>query len=129
MEIKYKYSDEEVKKGIAREFTIQEFLDALEGDNIPWYRSGWGDSKDGVVVQACALHQAAVNLGITTTDVGEVLRPFSATIAGDIMSMNDGKSVSYATIMNRAHQALDQYKDQKVRARSQLYISRLKETH
>lgn len=88
-----------------KEVTVGEFIDALERNGFRQARGVWiAFNKDDSVQRACAMGQAAINLGIDYEGLGLRLdiptrdNLFAGGLSSLIMRLNDSKGLSCKAI-------------------------------
>lgn len=110
-----------------RIISVQDVLDAIEQDNVPLHRGGWfSGSPDSLVGEACILGQAAVNLGVTTASIQNVLDKAKTGTSARIISMNDTDYANYAYMVSKARELMKGLENITFEAETRFYMSKLK---
>jgi hypothetical protein len=70
--------------------TLEQFIQAIEDNGLPQAFGTMFDYYDGIVIAACALGQAKINLDLDGYDFEHGVNRFSSTLWPTIVRLNDG---------------------------------------
>lgn len=105
------------KKAInVADITLADVVNAIRANGLKQVRHQYvGTGINGVVTSACALGQAAVNLGVNYNDLYSRLNGLGGNIGGTIIRMNDSDGLSFKTIADRIEDTFKFDLDKKIK--------------
>lgn len=97
-------------KNYRKTITVADVADAIEENGIPQIVGHFTHSVDGEVIGACAIGQAAINLGVHPKSLQyELDKLFNKgdyrALGGQIISWNDSNRYSYKVIANKIRES------------------------